>query len=308
MGEAVLAPLHAAADQGHLNVVRFLLDHGADLELPRERPDEKSAATRHFAGAGGATALWLACRSGHVSTAALLVSRGAKLEAADDWGWSPLHAAGFGGHEETVRLLLEQGVQVDPIDRGCSTPLLLACVQGYSEVVRLLHGARANLVCTRKYKGKQMTPFEAAYDNGRSEVVAYLREAATTPLGPNQLGRSGRVMPPSTEPPGSPPSKQSRPKRLTPIRARAEKAGVGDKLQATPPGVRDVIASGLPSSSPVKAAKKALHKVQRANQKIVARAELQQPRNEKKRQDLNCDRAAQRKHARKSQSAQDIPA
>ena len=34
-GEPVIVPLHAAAARGHRNVVRFLLDSGADVEMPR---------------------------------------------------------------------------------------------------------------------------------------------------------------------------------------------------------------------------------------------------------------------------------
>jgi len=63
------------------------------------------------------------------------------------------------------------------------------------------------------------------------------------------------------------------------MRERAEKAGVSDKLTATPPGVRETIATGSPSSSPVRRAKAQLLKVQKANHKIVDRAELQHPRN-----------------------------
>ena len=63
------------------------------------------------------------------------------------------------------------------------------------------------------------------------------------------------------------------------MRDRAEKAGVSDKMRATPPGVRELIAAGPDSSSPVRRAKQQLHAVQKVNCQIVARAEQQQPRN-----------------------------
>ena len=35
-GKPVLAPLHAAAAQGHTNAVRYMLDNGVDIEQSRE--------------------------------------------------------------------------------------------------------------------------------------------------------------------------------------------------------------------------------------------------------------------------------
>ena len=304
-GRAVLAPLHAAAEQGQLNAVRFLLDHGADLELPREDHDPTSAATRHFSGNGGATPLLLACYGGHVSAATLLHARGARLEVPDDIGWTPLHAACFEGHDEVVRFLLERGVDVEPRAQRYRnfTPLLLACDRGHCEVVRLLHAANASLERSAFTHGKETTPFELAFNNGRSEVVKYLRDVAYAPLADGQRLLGSLVCAinrcsSSESPPRSPQPKQSRPKRSTPIRERAEKAGVGDKLQATPPGVRETIAAGSPSSGFVKAAKRSLHKVQKANQQIVARAELQQPRNATKRKEMNASAAKEKRKKR----------
>ena len=308
-GRAVLAPLHAAAEQGQLNAVRFLLDHGADLELPREDHDPCSAATRHFSGNGGATPLWLACYGGHVSTATLLHSRGAKLEVPDDIGWTPLHAACFEGHDEVVRFLLEHGVAVQPHAPGWKhyTPLLLACNRGHCEVVRLLHAGGASLEKGVILPGKkETTPFELAYNNGRSEVVKYLRDVAYAPVAEGErllgslvcaINRCSQESS-SESPPHSPQPKQSRPKRSTPIRERAKKAGVSHKLQATPPDVRATIAAGSSSSAPVKAAKIALHRVQRANQQLVAPAELQQPRNATKRRELSASAAKEKRKKR----------
>ena len=59
----------------------------------------------------------------------------------------------------------------------------------------------------------------------------------------------------------------------------AERVGVSDKLKATPPGVRETIDRGSPSSEEVRAAKKQLQAIQKANHQVVSRAELRLPRN-----------------------------
>ena len=92
-GIPVLAPLHAAAAQGHTNVVRYMLDNRVDIEQPRESFHPHDTMTKNFAGSAGATALWLACGSGHASMAQFLLARGARVDAADDARMTPLHAA-----------------------------------------------------------------------------------------------------------------------------------------------------------------------------------------------------------------------
>jgi hypothetical protein len=52
-GEPVLAPLHAAAAGGHTNVVRYLLDNGADVKQPREAFQPHNTMTKRFSGSSG---------------------------------------------------------------------------------------------------------------------------------------------------------------------------------------------------------------------------------------------------------------
>lgn len=64
----------------------------------------------------GRTALHVACEGGHLSTASLLVSRGAAREARDNSGRTPLHQAAVHRHTELVRVLLEAGCNVNATD------------------------------------------------------------------------------------------------------------------------------------------------------------------------------------------------
>lgn len=318
-GDPVLLPLHAAAFEGHSSVVRYLLDHGADVELPREARREHDGATRRFEGTPGSTAAWLACLGGHHSTVVLLHSRGARLDAPDDYGWTPLHAACCEGHDEIVHFLIEKGISVKPNTRSVDTPLTLACWAGHCEIVRVLHAAGADLKRGTSDGKPEGTPYALAFRQGRRDVVNYLESCGVRHSSGASVGR-GRVRLPdshdgpefdgharaTTSPPSSPQPKQSRPKRATPLRDRAAKVGVSDKLKATPPGVRQTIRDGSPSSSEVKAAKKLLQTTQVANHQIVSRAELKLPRNsEQKKASTRTDNARKRAKRRDQRTYSD---
>ena len=291
-GIPVLAPLHAAAAQGHTNVVRYMLDNRVDIEQPRESFHPHDTMTKNFAGSAGATALWLACGSGHVSTVQFLLARGARVDAADDAQMTPLHAACAAGHDEVARLLLDNGASINSLADG-GTPLMSACAAGHAECVRVLLKAGADpfkefrVAYTRRItQGLRMTDnaCECAFDSGHREVVGILRETPEYPT--SWFAADPRFVMQGT-PPSSPDklrsskrAKPTKPQRTTPMRDRAEKAGVSDKMRATPPGVRElIIAAGPDSSSPVRRAKLQLHAVQKANRQVVTRAEREQPRN-----------------------------
>jgi len=89
-------PLIAAAHEGRSDVVRFLLDQGADVN----------------AVSGGWNALVAAAHQGHVKTVGLLLDRGADVNAAPD-GRSALAAAAHQGQLDVVKLLVERGANVN---------------------------------------------------------------------------------------------------------------------------------------------------------------------------------------------------
>ena len=287
-GIPVLAPLHAAAAQGHTNVVRYMLDNRVDIEQPRESFHPHDTMTKNFAGSAGATALWLACGSGHASTVQFLLARGARVDAADDARMTPLHAACGAGHDEVAHLLLDNGASIDSLADG-GTPLMSACAAGHAECVRVLLKAGADpfkefgVAYTRRIvQALRMTDtaYECAFDNGHREVVGILRDTPQYPTSFAVRSVWQGTPPSSPEKLRSKRAKPAKPQRTTPMRDRAEKAGVSDKMRATPPGVRElIIAAGPDSSSPVRWAKLQLHAVQKANRQVVARAEREQPRN-----------------------------
>jgi len=88
--------LIAAAHEGRIDVVRFLLDHGADID----------------AMSGGWNALVAAAHEGRVETVGLLLDRGADVNAAPG-GRSALVAAAHEGQLDVVKLLVERGADVN---------------------------------------------------------------------------------------------------------------------------------------------------------------------------------------------------
>jgi ankyrin repeat protein len=104
-------PLHTAADKGHLPVVQYLCEQGADKEA---RDD------------GGKTPLHKAARHRHLPVVQYLCEQGADKEARTDSGWTPLHFAALNGHLPVVQYLCEKGADKEARDDGGMTPLHLA--------------------------------------------------------------------------------------------------------------------------------------------------------------------------------------
>jgi ankyrin repeat protein len=101
-----------ASQYGHEDVVRLLLDRGADIE---------AKGLRCFR-----TSLSYACSFGHVSTAKVLLDRGATF-VGDRFQMNPLHYASYHGKASLVKLLLQRGANVNTTSDDNWTALHYAC-------------------------------------------------------------------------------------------------------------------------------------------------------------------------------------
>jgi ankyrin repeat protein len=90
--------LHAASAEGHKQIVKLLLEKGADVNVQ---------------GGHYGSALQAASVRDHEEVVKLLLEKGADVNAqSGDYG-SALHAALARGHEEIVKLLLSKGAGAD---------------------------------------------------------------------------------------------------------------------------------------------------------------------------------------------------
>lgn len=112
-----------ASREGHVEIVRLFLEHGADL---------------NFQDDDGNTALLEACIYGHIDVVKLLLDLGADPNIWSEYRSTPLIFASCGGYIEIVGLLLEHGANPNLQDDDGESALLEACIYGHIEIVKLL--------------------------------------------------------------------------------------------------------------------------------------------------------------------------
>lgn len=118
------------------------------------------------------TALMMAALRGQLDMARRLLERGAAVNRP---GWTPLHYAGSGPEPRMVALLLERGAAVDARSPNGSTALMLAASYGPEAAIDLLLARGASLQA-RNDRGLGAAEF--AERAGRESLAERLRAAA----------------------------------------------------------------------------------------------------------------------------------
>ncbi|WP_264338206.1 ankyrin repeat domain-containing protein [Wolbachia endosymbiont (group A) of Cheilosia soror] len=180
-------PLHAVAQNGHKDMVEFLLDYGADVNAkgPGDITPLYVAARKgqkdvvEFLLKKGATntldvnnftPLHAAAENGHKDVVEVIIKR-TGVDARNGFGDTPLHTAAQEGHENVVKFLLEEGAEVDAMNNQGANPLYMAAKNGHKGVVKLLldHEADVNT------KGSDnVAPLHFAAQNGHKDIVELL--------------------------------------------------------------------------------------------------------------------------------------
>jgi ankyrin repeat protein len=145
--------VQAAAQTGQVEIVNYLIDHGADYDICTaamlghldcmddflaEDPDRI-----HARGAHGIPLLYFPVIHAHIEVANYLLQRGADPNAASPDGITPLHAAVMFNQPGMARWLLEHGANPGSKYEG-KTPLAIALEKNQDNLAEVLraHGAQ----------------------------------------------------------------------------------------------------------------------------------------------------------------------
>jgi uncharacterized protein len=129
--------LMQAAAEGHLDVVRQLLQRGADPQFTNSiHPHRK-----------GDTALLRAAYRGHQEVFLALLQAGAHTDVRNQWGWTAVHMAAGGDCVPCLEALLERQLPLDETadaNRG-ETPFLMAAGQDAPHAMAWLQAHHVNV-------------------------------------------------------------------------------------------------------------------------------------------------------------------
>lgn len=120
----------------------------------------------------GWTPLSRAARNGHTHVVKYLVSRGARVLHVDNEGRSSILHAAQNGHADVVKALLEYGADADQADKDGITPLIAAAAGGHllAAIALIAHGVDLN---HEDHRGRTAA-FAAAYA-GHPDVLDHLQ-------------------------------------------------------------------------------------------------------------------------------------
>lgn len=185
----------AAAYSGNMDVMRVLMEHGADINLQ----PEGGPSALHTALLGGNESFVRrqmqeegiedidekirkreSLKDQNLSAIKYLLAQGADVNKAIENGNTPLHMAVLFNNIELAKLFIEHDANVNAeLTRemaGGFTPLHLAAQTGYMELAELLLDNGADPATKAGNELISFTPLEIAEQNGFNDVVELLRE------------------------------------------------------------------------------------------------------------------------------------
>jgi ankyrin repeat protein len=154
------------ASYGRLTMVRFLIEHGADVN---------GIAWR------SRTPLHVAAENGHWKVVQYLLAHGASVNPQEENGLTPLMEAVRGrgpGRLKTVNVLIRGGADLEIASRGNTTALLWACSEGSVDIVKAIIDAGADINVRDIFNFNALTE---AVEAGRADLIVPLLQAGVDP-------------------------------------------------------------------------------------------------------------------------------
>ncbi|GFR24737.1 hypothetical protein TNCT_330401, partial [Trichonephila clavata] len=122
--------LHHAACEGRSEVVKFLVNNGANPRIKNTF---------------GRQPIHIAAREGHVDVIGLFLLEGIDINEADQFGYTPLHYAAYYDKLEMVQFLIVNGANIDAQAQNGATPLYFAASCGHLDTAKFLVEKGANI-------------------------------------------------------------------------------------------------------------------------------------------------------------------
>lgn len=207
-----ITALHLAVGNNHSGVVDWLISRGAPLDVKDNkgatplmfsvRNSDQTVSNRFLeVGADvnarnddGWTALHYAAYGDFPAAVALLISKGAHLEARTSkmaqYGHStPLHSSTYQGDTsgECTKLILRAGADIEALDLDGKTALILAARHGAVNPIKELIASKANIEAVQTGPKKHRALHVAKF-NGHPKAVEVLLRSGADPFAPAQSG------------------------------------------------------------------------------------------------------------------------
>ncbi|KAI6171416.1 Kallikrein-4 [Aphelenchoides bicaudatus] len=184
-------PLHMAASNGQCDIVKLLLDKGADVNALANFDDDNSTNPPSV------SALYWAASYGYIKCVWVLLEKGANTSHQDRYGYTALNIASKFGYYEVVKALIAKDPKlVNVTDKHHWYPIHFAARYGHCDIVKLLVDNGADVNALSKFTNDDSTTSPSvsalywAARYGHAECVKILLEKGADV---NQQTHSGQT-------------------------------------------------------------------------------------------------------------------